>query len=338
MKCLNFGPCYSKSNKTNLGGIVVLFENWVEFCDSQKEDLIIIDTNKSNYSGKFYAYIKILYQFFTYIRNVDCICLHGTFKDYLFLAPILVFFSRLSGKKIILRKFAGNFDVIYSNSNIFFRSLLHYVLKNATLLFWETKKLVEFGKRINENSYWFPNVRYKQQPKRSFKFSNHFLFLSQVKKEKGIDVLVEAFQKIDSDSHVDIFGPLFNYKYEDLQGKNYSYVKALKPEEVTEVLKQYDVLILPTYWSGEGYPGIIIEALSVGLPVISTNWGGIPEILTDGENGFIVAPKDVDQLVDAIKRMDAVDYKAMSLNALKSFENFDTEKVNKRILSLLKSI
>jgi len=42
--------------------------------------------------------------------------------------------------------------------------------------------------------------------------------------------------------------------------------------------------------------------MAVGLPVIGTNLGGIPEVIVDGENGFLVSPKSPDQLADALMK------------------------------------
>ena len=59
-----------------------------------------------------------------------------------------------------------------------------------------------------------------------------------------------------------------------------------------------DAYILPSY--NEGLPISILEAMSYSLPIISTNVGGIPEILKNGENGFIMSPGDKDAMYRAI--------------------------------------
>jgi glycosyltransferase involved in cell wall biosynthesis len=47
----------------------------------------------------------------------------------------------------------------------------------------------------------------------------------------------------------------------------------------------------------------LLEAMASGLPIVATNVGGIPELITDGENGFLVPPADPDSLSDAIERL-----------------------------------
>ena len=55
-----------------------------------------------------------------------------------------------------------------------------------------------------------------------------------------------------------------------------------------------DIFVLPAIY--ENFPFAILEAQSTGLPVISTNVGGIPEFLVDNQNGFVIEPKDSKQL------------------------------------------
>ena len=61
---------------------------------------------------------------------------------------------------------------------------------------------------------------------------------------------------------------------------------------------EYDVLVLPTFWKGEGYPGVIIEAFSVGLPVVATNLPGISEMI-DSQSGILVPPHSASTLAKA---------------------------------------
>jgi glycosyltransferase involved in cell wall biosynthesis len=87
-------------------------------------------------------------------------------------------------------------------------------------------------------------------------------------------------------------------------------------------------LILPTYHVGEGYPGIIIEAFSIGMPVISTYWNSIPELISHNKNGLLVPIKDLDSLVNSISFYNQKNYKQFSKSALSSFNKFNSEKVN----------
>jgi L-malate glycosyltransferase len=69
-------------------------------------------------------------------------------------------------------------------------------------------------------------------------------------------------------------------------------------ENPFDYLRQSDVLILPS--DTEGLPLSIIEAMALGLPAISTNVGGVPELIEDGETGFIINQGSIDELVEKL--------------------------------------
>lgn len=64
-----------------------------------------------------------------------------------------------------------------------------------------------------------------------------------------------------------------------------------------------DIFVFPTYYDRETFGLVNLEAMQWGLPVISTQEGAIPDIVHDGINGFIVNPKDIDQLADRVLRL-----------------------------------
>jgi glycosyltransferase involved in cell wall biosynthesis len=70
-------------------------------------------------------------------------------------------------------------------------------------------------------------------------------------------------------------------------------------EEVRRQILQARALVLPSF--AEGLPVVIMEAMALHRPVISTYVAGIPELVRNGEHGWLVPPGDVDALVGAIK-------------------------------------
>jgi len=60
-------------------------------------------------------------------------------------------------------------------------------------------------------------------------------------------------------------------------------------------------LVLPSY--SEGQPLAILEGLGCGIPIVSTKVGGIPEIIEDGLNGYLVNPGSVEQLSGSIEKL-----------------------------------
>ena len=159
---------------------------------------------------------------------------------------------------------------------------------------------------------------------------------SRVMKEKGIEDLIAVSKLLPSNYTLDIYGEIKEDKYRNINfnESGITYHGVVSSEQVLKTLVEYDLLLLPSY--REGYPGIIIEAMSVGIPCVSTYAGGIPEIVEDGYNGRLVIPGDVDAIKQAILSINATNYSQYSGNALKKFEEeFESDKTNKRILEII---
>jgi colanic acid/amylovoran biosynthesis glycosyltransferase len=77
-----------------------------------------------------------------------------------------------------------------------------------------------------------------------------------------------------------------------------------RQEEIVELMKGVDILLAPSVTSEdgdqEGIPVVLMEALAQGLPVLSTYHSGIPELVQDGESGFLVPERDVDALAERL--------------------------------------
>ncbi|RLB00740.1 MAG: glycosyltransferase family 1 protein, partial [Deltaproteobacteria bacterium] len=69
-------------------------------------------------------------------------------------------------------------------------------------------------------------------------------------------------------------------------------------EKVRELVSS-DIFVFPTH-PPEAFPLVILEAMAVGLPIVSTEVGSIPEIVADGVNGFVVPPRNPQALASAV--------------------------------------
>ena len=73
-------------------------------------------------------------------------------------------------------------------------------------------------------------------------------------------------------------------------------------DDLLDVFRSLDIFVIPTV-EGDTIPQVLMQALAIGLPVVSTTTGSIPDVVIDGKSGFIVAPRDVDALADRIRRL-----------------------------------
>lgn len=99
-------------------------------------------------------------------------------------------------------------------------------------------------------------------------------------------------------------------------------------ENLPEILALIDIFVLPSI--SEGFPFSILEAMAARKPVIATNVGGVPEIITNNVNGILVEPMDSDALAKAMillakdkKKRDQI----AELGQKKIMENFSLEKM-----------
>lgn len=134
---------------------------------------------------------------------------------------------------------------------------------------------------------------------------------SRVIKEKGIEDAVQAVCEINS-KYDDIFAELDIYgQIEDSQKEWFEQLQASLPQYIrykgmvpfnqsTEVLKNYDALLFPTYYEGEGFAGTIIDAFAAGLPVIASDWKYNSEIIKQGITGVITKTHSISELKNAI--------------------------------------
>ena len=173
--------------------------------------------------------------------------------------------------------------------------------------------------------------------------TTRFVFVGDVVRDKGVVELVTAFDRAHArleGSGVRIEMSVFGLKARDdaletvapllkAHSERISIQGPIAHTRLITELSRRDVLVLPTKWRSEGHPGVIIEAMSLGLPVIATRFRAIPEIVKDGANGLLCTPGDVESLADCIVRMatDPVRRAEMGRAALRSARRFDIRRV-----------
>lgn len=110
----------------------------------------------------------------------------------------------------------------------------------------------------------------------------------------------------------------------------------LSKKEWREKSVDFDVFINTTNF--DNTPVSLIEAMALGLPIVSTDVGGIPYLIEDTKNGLLVPPNDTSEFVKAIDELYINNelVQALSLNGRKKAEGFDWENVKQHWQSLLK--
>lgn len=339
---LVLGKRKSSLDPTRTGGAIIAFEQLLVELQYYQISYEVIDLNYRNYGGKWKAIFKIYVEILKKGWGHEVLFLNGSNNALLLFG--LPLFSLCLGKrkKIILRFFGGHFYDYWQKQIWLARRLLHSFLKRASLVFFEQQYQVDKFRSMGYNVHWFPNVRrfdnreklYRQKEK---EFKGRYVFISHVRKEKGVDELLYVKHIMDNFFDLQIFGPIVQYK----PPRSYKgvfetvYKRPLNPSEVIGELLRHDVLILPSY--KEGYPGIIIEALAVGMPVIISDLPSIREMLT-GNEGIFIRPGDPESLKEAVLAINQESFANFSKAAFASFARFDASRQMPKILDLISKV
>lgn len=168
-----------------------------------------------------------------------------------------------------------------------------------------------------------------------------FVFLSRIMPEKGCGDIISAIKEIIKQAdlkpfRVDFYGqiePTFAKEFQEacntIPNINYCGVLDLRNEENYKLLSKYHYMLFPTYWIGEGFPGVIIDAYKSGLPVIATDWNLNTEFIQHNFTGYIINPHSITDLKDEMLRCieGYSNYSSLVKNCLEEVKKYDTDVV-----------
>lgn len=193
---------------------------------------------------------------------------------------------------------------------------------------------------------------------RSLKTPNETLQIISVARlteKKGLHVAIEACRQLKAR------GVRFHYRIlgigpwerrlrtliEQYQLEDVVEMPGFKPShEVKAMLDEADVFLLPSITGAdgdmEGIPVALMEAMAVGIPVVSTLHSGIPELIEAGESGWLVPENDPATLADTLHALGAFDPQALapvvSKARAKVEAEFNQQVINQQLASLLQAL
>jgi len=314
------------------GGARVLFQEFVQELKSERlADVEVVRTwnPKSCLPRRVIAAAVAAWKILRTAGSCDVVAFWGSDHGTVLFSPVLRMLASITRTPWIIRLFGGSFDLACERAGPIQRAWIRKMLSSATLVMLETRYLVRYCQERFPSARvaWHSNGRQegmavgaRQGPCR------RFVYLGKVKKTKGVLDLAAAAERFpEGEVAVDVYGP-FDEGLSALSFdayRNTRYRGILASHEIRDTLLNYDALVLPTFYEGEGYPGVIIEAYAAGLPVIATDWRAIPEIVSE-DCGILVPARDVDALFGAMKSLvdDVPRYRSLSEKALRRNEEF----------------
>ncbi|HEY9612923.1 glycosyltransferase family 4 protein [Allocoleopsis sp.] len=250
-------------------------------------------------------------------RQVDVIHIHFSERGSALRMSILTLIAMAFRKPVITHAHGCEFHTFHDELPQGMKQVLNWILQRCTYLIALSESWKDFY--INncdltaEQVVVLPNpVEIPENvPERSNSHKKiNIVFLGRIGKRKGVFDLLEAYAKVAPEqrkkSELILAGigqvEQANHLAERLYLKEHvAFAGWVDSAKRSELLSQADVFLLPSY--NEGLPMALLEAMSWGLPVITTPVGGIPEVITHNETGLLVNPGDVQQLAEALQSL-----------------------------------
>ena len=258
----------------------------------------------------------------------------------IFRKKTIVFFRGWNRKTeiIISKRFSKyikkifNFDYSIVLANEFKKTLISWGYKGKDIKVETTTvdKLLLKGFSIQDRIEKIDNLKTIQ-----------ILYLARIEKEKGIIETIDAFKEL-SERYNNLKLVIAGGGPFEEQAKQYvnrislkgvSFIGYVRDSIKKNVYFCSDIYVLPTYYK-EGMPNSVLEAMAMGLPVVTTPVGGLKDFFKNGEHGFLVQKKDSKEIATSLERImtDKKKWRTMAKSSHDfAVERFLSPKVAQRL-------
>ena len=282
----------------------------VKYCKKEKIDIIVVHHEGIRCN---LVYIKLHKK----LKNVKFArYFHSSYDKYY-----------LGDDKNLLKKIVAKY---YLKKMIKYSDLLIFISKFVESSFLNKFKINNEKCRVVYNG--IGNEFYKDVNKFERKDKNKIAFVGRLTKVKGVDVLIDAFNIIkqkgidstltivgDEEEKNELIEKVSNY---DL-GNNVIFTG--RQSNVIQYLDNADIFVYPSIWE-EGFGISVVEAMARGCIPITFNKGGLPEIIKNGKNGFIVNDVTAESLADEILKVINLNNKdEIRKNAIETAKEFSID-------------
>lgn len=217
-----------------------------------------------------------------------------------------------------------------------FQGFLMHVIRRSTAVFVLEKETLEAYSRYNPHVIQVGNsiVCQPYRERRLHADAVRFLYAGRLSAVKNVGPIIEAVRDYHRDCSLNILGD--GEERESLERlaagcDRIHFLGAVRPDEVQQAMCESDVLVMNSTF--EGIPMTILEALGCGLPVITTDVGGIREVLTYGLDSEVTDGKP-EQIHAAMDRICA-EYERYCREAYQKSLQFDYKAVNQKVFQTL---
>jgi len=227
---------------------------------------------------------------------------------------------------------------IESYYNNKFHDAYKYVDKIISPSFFLKNKVIELGFKHHINVIHNPLNEFNLSNSIAIKRENNLLFIGRLSEEKGIFILLKLAKNLKN-IKIDIIGdgPLRNLVEKKIKSlENIVYHGYQEKDMIQNMMKKSKYLLVPSIWY-ENNPMVILEAMSMGLPIIGSNRGGIPELIGE-TRGVSFEPNDIEDSIRIINEMflkTEDEYYKMSMESIKFAKQQNYKNYYHKLINIL---
>ncbi|NFO34808.1 glycosyltransferase family 4 protein [Clostridium botulinum] len=259
------------------------------------------------------SFIKIIYYFL--LKNISIIHMHFSERGSFTRKYCLFKLAKVFKKKIVIHMHGAEFKEFYSESNNTKKGKILKFLIGADRVIVLGNSWDGFVRSLDKRIKTEVMPNFVKCVDKTVRFNTkevNILFLAVLIKRKGIFDLVEAIKLLLKDINgykikVIIAGTgreenNIKEKIKELGIEaSFDFKGWVQNNKKQKILENSQIFVLPSY--NEGLPVSILEAMSYGLPIISTNVGSIEDAVIDNYNGTIIKPGDINALKEEMKTL-----------------------------------
>lgn len=288
------------------GGIASVESVYSTFYEPFNHITTVVDYGKARKVGVFVKAIGQFCYWMMFHKEISIVHIHAASDISFYRKSIFITIAKLFRKKVFFHSHGAEFHLFANQHYMFVTKILRWcdciIVLSQSWKEWFLKTFNHPNVVIIKNTISVPQIKGIEKDGKL-----RFLFLGRLGTRKGVYDLIDVLHKhraefegkmevlFGGDGEVkEVCSLVKKYQLEGIA----KYQGWADPEKKTNLLNLCDVYVLPSY--NEGLPISVLEAMSYSLPVISTNVGGIPEIVKNRENGFLIEPGDKQGIYESI--------------------------------------
>lgn len=350
LRVLIVGPSITQTK----GGMATVINDMLE---NNRNQSVQFSHVVSHAEGSAFGKIRLtVTAFFTVLfgTGFDIIHIHVASGASFYRKSFMVWAGRLRAKPVVIHVHGADFDTFYLESPSLVQSYIRSTFKTCQKVlvlsgFWKAffdQHIYAGNTEILHNGVYMDVFNSCQTVPANL---NRFLFLGRLGQRKGVYDLLEAINILVNQQQQRnlIFylagdGDIEQVKEIIDKNKLVHHVQILgwiSGQDKLKWFKDVDTILLPSY--NEGLPMAILEAMAAGKIIISSRVGGIPDLVKEGENGFLITPGDVKSLHEHIAYVQShpVEMEQMSRNNISKIDSaYNLEKINNRLVAIYSEI